>query len=148
VETRWLEREQVSHTTRGRFTAKQLQFDAGKQLLVEAKKIAIFCPLRTTSCTDRCVSTVLLHLYHFANSLRLAKPSIFRLFPCSRRLPFKQIIVFWESLLLRMFSVDLYEEPASDDYGKASRNVACESPDTMTKNRYLLQCPAPTVLSS
>jgi hypothetical protein len=35
-----------------------------------------------------------------------------------------------------MFSVALYEEPTSDDNGKASRNFACESPETMTKKRF------------
>jgi len=36
VEKRWHERVQVIHTTGGGFTAKQLQYDAGKQLPVEA----------------------------------------------------------------------------------------------------------------
>ena len=107
------------------------QIQANKKAYL--KKTVIFCPLGTICRTDGCVSIALPRLYHFANSLC---PSIFWLFPCSRRFPFKEIVAVWDSLLFHIFSVALYEEPTSKDYGKASRNVACDSPETMTKMRF------------
>lgn len=86
-------------------------------------------------------------LYHFANTLRLAKPSIFWLFPSSRRLPFKEIIAFWYNLLFPTFL---------SPYMKSRLQKIMEGQVEMShvkvltqwqKNRFFLQCPAPTLLS-
>jgi hypothetical protein len=102
------------------------------------KKCHILSFVHAKLYTGRCVSIALPRLYRFAYSLRLAKPRVFWLLPCSQILPFKDIVAFWDSLHCRTFSDALYEMSTLDGYEKASRNVACEGHDKLTKRRFLL----------